>query len=67
MNLHYPGDCTRIIKGRIVGPTTYGERLVITEASYDPETRLTTAKLAYASTKDIENEVEVRRGAVRSR
>lgn len=48
----YPGDVTSDV-GRVVGPNTTGEYLVMEEATYDPATGLTTARFRYARPADV--------------
>jgi hypothetical protein len=52
--LHYRGDLSGRIEGQVVGPTMAGEWLAVDETSYDPEVGLTTARLRYATTADME-------------
>ena len=50
--LNYPGDARGAV-GSIVGPTTYGEWLVIYAADYDAEQNVTVAHLRPATSLDV--------------
>lgn len=41
--VHYPGNLTAELPGRILGPDAWGGYIVVVIATFDPETRQTTA------------------------
>lgn len=51
--LHYRGNVANESIGRIMGPTTVGEYLVIIAANYDAATDITTATLRRATRDDV--------------
>ena len=52
--LNYPGNVPDCV-GSVVGPTTYGELLVIFAADYDADRDVTVAHLRPATSSDINN------------
>jgi len=49
---HYRGDVTTDT-GRVVGPNSHGEHLVMEDARYDPATDTTTARFRVARAGDL--------------
>lgn len=54
-NAKYKGDITdTILKGGLMGPTTFGQYVAPLQASYDPETDLTTVIFRTAVESDFQ-------------
>jgi len=52
--LHYPGDCTDGLVGRVMGPTMPGQWLTVVAADYDETTDRTTAHLRPSTKPEVD-------------
>jgi hypothetical protein len=52
--LHYPGDCTAGLVGRVMGPTRLGQLLTVIAADYDPVSDRTTAHLRPSTQPEVD-------------
>lgn len=52
--LHYAGDHTKDIVGRVMGPTTVGQFLTVISADYDEITDTTTAHMRPSTVTEVD-------------